>query len=1074
MRKRNLLLAATGILVALAGPPALGSPYFLIDSEQEWMEALGGGGGAGKILPMTTAEWPDYMMQWSMFLREGDPYPPNVFAPPHLYVYGGGGGGGMDPEDAGLVMVWQPSVAEQDTASAWKYEYLLDPNLNNCIIQVTVTPPQWGQNGQINVVSFGIRDAAGAIRAWFWKCPAPIPWNVPTTITINTNLMGLGATNPPATGFMNNPAFNLANSQFFIVDENAVWMGGPLPIPPGGGMIPGVWNYWHNLVVTPIVQSKPPLITKWSQPVVEVEPGRQPPLFYGWDEKSMYQQRPICADDWLCMDQRPVTDIHWWGSFVGWTQPDPPPMPQAFHIGIWTDVPAGPLPFSHPGTLIWQTIRGDFTWNFAGYDKDPRALVENEACFQFNQVLPREEWFYQNPGPNGQRIYWLSIAAIYQEPPQFPWGWKTRPHFFQDDAVRILDASIWPPVVGASWTGGEPIEWEGISWDLAFELSTIEEERLDFGDAPDATGALGYQTLLANNGARHVIVSGAPWLGDPTDTPDAEADGQPNGNATGDDLDITKPIPNDDEDGVTVPMPMIVGQQANIGVLVGAAGWVDAWVDWNGNGVWEDATERIFGGSMPAGANIIAVVPPGPFTGQTFARFRIHTDDNIPLPPFGPASDGEVEDHEVLIEEQPHPEADLGDAPDSTNNSGFLMTAYPPGGPPGVQANYPTVFGTGSPPYGPIHWQPTAVAFLGQAVSFENEADIGPDQDGVNNIIPPTDSPDRDGADDGLLLPLVFPHCFPAQFNYVVTVTNPVPTLLYVNAWCDWNRDGDWDDIMPCPHGTADEWAVQNQMLTFVVPGTYTVTTPQFLPWHPVAPGDRLPLWMRITLSEQPWQPGPGTIGYGGSGPANGYQYGETEDYYVTPEVPEPPLAIAWRSVRTHGILGPLPIVLNPTATNGQVISESRRNGIQLIQVDFDQPVVLVNPAGITVVDAGGGVYATAAVMSDPDTLDITFPPGALPNLKCYRIDLDACVQNSAGQPLAGDTDCWVRGLTADVNNDGSVTISDTNFIRSKNGANPAIPGNARFDLNTDGAITISDSNMARSLNGNAAVPPCP
>ena len=45
---------------------------------------------------------------------------------------------------------------------------------------------------------------------------------------------------------------------------------------------------------------------------------------------------------------------------------------------------------------------------------------------------------------------------------------------------------------------------------------------------------------------------------------------------------------------------------------------------------------------------------------------------------------------------------------------------------------------------------------------------------------------------------------------------------------------------------------------------------------------------MRITLTGGPvqdWSPGaPGVPGYGGSGPADGYDIGETEDYYFTPK----------------------------------------------------------------------------------------------------------------------------------------------------------------------------------------------
>jgi len=231
------------------------------------------------------------------------------------------------------------------------------------------------------------------------------------------------------------------------------------------------------------------------------------------------------------------------------------------------------------------------------------------------------------------------------------------------------------------------------------------------------------------------------------------------------------------------------------------------------------------------------------------------------------------------------PESDLGDAPDSTNNSGLAMTAYPAAG---TMANYPTVYldPTGLPPFGPIHQQPQAVAWLGPNVTLENEADIGPDQDPTNNIIPPTNTPDQDLADDGVLnMPLALPHCLSTNFKYNVNVVNP-NVALYVNVWCDWNRDGDWDDIMTCGSNNAPEWAVQNQLLPAgsMVVGMNQKTTPSFRPWHPT--GAQKPtseMWMRITLSEQPWVSGGIMVGNGGCGPANGYDYGETEDYRFVP-----------------------------------------------------------------------------------------------------------------------------------------------------------------------------------------------
>jgi len=234
---------------------------------------------------------------------------------------------------------------------------------------------------------------------------------------------------------------------------------------------------------------------------------------------------------------------------------------------------------------------------------------------------------------------------------------------------------------------------------------------------------------------------------------------------------------------------------------------------------------------------------------------------------------------------------DLGDAPDSTNNFSAAMTAYPKGGPLGVRANYPTVFNdaSGQGPYGPVHLNPLAVAHLGSTITNEAEADIGSDQDITNNIRPQVNSPDNDKGDDGVIFPLNMPKCSWTKFNYIVNVINP-GTSLWVNVWCDWNRDGDWDDdsktnpTMTCSKGAVSEWAVQNQYLFNLPAGLNQLTTPAFLPWHPATGTQQI--WMRITLSEQPWTGGsnPGTKGNSGSGPKTGYEYGETEDYYFTPK----------------------------------------------------------------------------------------------------------------------------------------------------------------------------------------------
>jgi len=227
---------------------------------------------------------------------------------------------------------------------------------------------------------------------------------------------------------------------------------------------------------------------------------------------------------------------------------------------------------------------------------------------------------------------------------------------------------------------------------------------------------------------------------------------------------------------------------------------------------------------------------------------------------------------------------DLGDAPDSTNNFSAIMAAYPKGGPLGVRASYPTVFndGSGTGPYGPAHLNPLAVAHLGSTITNEAEADIGIDQDAVNNIVPLGKLSDLDQGDDGVIFPFNLPHCRWTTFDYFVNVINP-GTGLWVNVWFDWNRDGDWDDTLACSSHPAPEWAVQNQYLFNLSSGLHRITTKAFLPNHPKNTPEEI--WMRLTLSEQPWTGGsnPGTKGNGGSGPQTGYEYGETEDYYFTP-----------------------------------------------------------------------------------------------------------------------------------------------------------------------------------------------
>jgi len=159
----------------------------------------------------------------------------------------------------------------------------------------------------------------------------------------------------------------------------------------------------------------------------------------------------------------------------------------------------------------------------------------------------------------------------------------------------------------------------------------------DFGDAPDPS----YPTRLVTGGARHQILQDF-HLGD---SGDADADGQPHSTAAGDDGDG-----NNDDDGVVFNTKLAIDAPASITVTASAYGFLDAWVDFNGNGSWADAGEQIFTSqALTAGDNTLTFPVPADATTDTptFARFRFSQDGDLSYD--GPAPDGEVEDYQVTI-----------------------------------------------------------------------------------------------------------------------------------------------------------------------------------------------------------------------------------------------------------------------------------------------------------------------------------------------------------------------------------------------------------------------------------------
>ena len=178
-----------------------------------------------------------------------------------------------------------------------------------------------------------------------------------------------------------------------------------------------------------------------------------------------------------------------------------------------------------------------------------------------------------------------------------------------------------------------------------------DELERDFGDAPDP-----YPTLLANNGARHVISAGV-YMGAGVD---AEPDGQPDPHARGDDHDLdfpgtgNIPYPPGDEDGVELVTPLVAGMAATVRVTTATSGYLSAWIDFDADGSWAESHDQVFHGAHLIGAGVhqlLIHVPASAALGDTFARFRFTTLDT-PLSYDGLALDGEVEDYRFTINQQ--------------------------------------------------------------------------------------------------------------------------------------------------------------------------------------------------------------------------------------------------------------------------------------------------------------------------------------------------------------------------------------------------------------------------------------
>jgi uncharacterized repeat protein (TIGR01451 family) len=182
----------------------------------------------------------------------------------------------------------------------------------------------------------------------------------------------------------------------------------------------------------------------------------------------------VLADDWMCSESAPVSDIHFWGSWFNGVKGTI----TAFSVAIHADIPAdqSPTGYSMPGAVLWK--RTIDTWKERGYDSPGQGFYnpgndqfqenDHNIYFQYN-IVDISDPFVQKKGT----IYWLSVMAFVKpaDPGTFQprWGWKSSEDHWNDDAVwSFSDTQDWIEMY-------EPPHFQQ-SLDLAFVITGEESE----------------------------------------------------------------------------------------------------------------------------------------------------------------------------------------------------------------------------------------------------------------------------------------------------------------------------------------------------------------------------------------------------------------------------------------------------------------------------------------------------------------------------------------------------------------------------------------------------------------------
>jgi len=179
-----------------------------------------------------------------------------------------------------------------------------------------------------------------------------------------------------------------------------------------------------------------------------------------------------------------------------------------------------------------------------------------------------------------------------------------------------------------------------------FDLGLTCNPVYDWGDLPDVsagTGALDYQTDTIHDGPSHLLIGGL-FLGTLVDN---ETDGQESTDALGDGM---------DEDAISFPNTMQVTAGGTLNIpfaatnLTGNTAYVEMWIDWNGDGDFDESDEMVVDIDDNAGMpNYLSISVPTTIAVEQPLGLRLRLSNTDNMTPYGMINSGEVEDYLIEV-----------------------------------------------------------------------------------------------------------------------------------------------------------------------------------------------------------------------------------------------------------------------------------------------------------------------------------------------------------------------------------------------------------------------------------------